>query len=118
MFFASSSSHEIPRSFLVKLVVASLPRVERLAASVEGKDARANRRFHTQCLVLVLDERDNHAVEVEEEHDQMEAELDERFLAEIPESAHHNPTYCLLDFIRTFLCTFSFLKISVASSKC
>ena len=29
---------------------------------------------------LVADEGDDHAVEVEEEHDQVEAELDERFL--------------------------------------
>ena len=29
---------------------------------------------------LVLNERDNHAVEIEEEHDEVEAELDERFL--------------------------------------
>jgi hypothetical protein len=29
---------------------------------------------------LVADEGDNHAVEVEEEHDQVKAELDERFL--------------------------------------
>lgn len=29
---------------------------------------------------LVADKGDDHAVEVEEEHDQVEAELDERFL--------------------------------------
>ena len=30
---------------------------------------------------LVTDEGDNHAVEVEEEHEQVETQLDERFLA-------------------------------------
>lgn len=29
---------------------------------------------------LVLDQGDDHAIEVEEEHDEMEAELNERFL--------------------------------------
>lgn len=38
--------------------------------------------------VLVLDEGDNHAVEVEEEHDEVEAELDEGFLAGTSVFAH------------------------------
>ena len=34
-----------------------------------------------RCLVcLIADERHYHAVQIEEEHDQMEAELNERFL--------------------------------------
>ena len=32
---------------------------------------------------LIADESDNHAVKVEEEHDEMEAELDERFLHDV-----------------------------------
>jgi hypothetical protein len=32
---------------------------------------------------LVADESDNHAVEVEEEHQQVETKLDERFLEDV-----------------------------------
>ena len=32
---------------------------------------------------LIADESDNHAVKVEEEHDEMEAELAERFLRDV-----------------------------------
>ena len=38
--------------------------------------------WHSPRLMrLVADEGDNHAVEVEEEHEQMEAQLDEGFLS-------------------------------------
>lgn len=33
-----------------------------------------------ESVRLVLDQADDHRVEVEEEHDEVEAELDERFL--------------------------------------
>ena len=65
---------------------------------------------------LVADESNNHAVEVEEEHDQVEAQLDERLLRGgsaicMTGSDNQRRTY-------TFLWTLSFRKISVASSKC
>jgi hypothetical protein len=34
----------------------------------------------TQSVALIADQGNDHAVEVEEEHEEMEAELDERFL--------------------------------------
>lgn len=79
---------------------------------------------------FVADKRNNHAVEVEEEHEQVEAQLDERFLETV--SWLHNlavqvkrlcwPILNAADAYRgkarTFLCTLSFLKISVASRRC
>jgi hypothetical protein len=64
---------------------------------------------------LVPDKGNDHAVQVEEEHDQVETQLDEGFL-----------NFCVSDvrlrfifrFPPTFLCTLSFLKISVASRRC
>lgn len=41
----------------------------------------------TQSVALVADQGDNHAVEVEEEHQEVEAQLDERFLRSDPRSA-------------------------------
>lgn len=38
------------------------------------------RRLVTKSMSLVPDQGDNHAVQVEEEHQEVEAELDERFL--------------------------------------
>ena len=61
---------------------------------------------------FIPDEGDNHAVEVEEEHHQMETELDERFLIKSAGAPG------MLRDYHTFLWTFSFLKISVASSRC
>jgi len=37
-------------------------------------------RLFTQSVTLVADESNNHAVEVEEEHQEVEAKLDEGFL--------------------------------------
>ena len=37
-------------------------------------------RLLLESTRLVTDERDDHAVEVEEEHDEVKSELDERFL--------------------------------------
>jgi len=78
---------------------------------------------------LVSDECNDHAVEVEEEHEQVETKLDERFLRIVSSLS------CMRSFSRdrssaaismrnlcigvhTFLCTLSFLKISVASKRC
>jgi hypothetical protein len=62
---------------------------------------------------LVLDEGDDHAVEVEEEHDEVETELCKGFLLAVRGDGHKN---CGIP--RTFLWTFSFRKISVASRRC
>lgn len=64
---------------------------------------------------LVADEGDDHAVEVEEEHDEVEAELDERFL-KLLLAACESGRSSVKEL--TFLCTLSFLKISVASRRC
>lgn len=64
---------------------------------------------------LVTDKSDNHAVEVEEEHDEVEAELEERFLDFYV--SLRTPTEEGEDRFLTFLWTFSFRKISVASRK-
>lgn len=40
-------------------------------------------RLRTKSMRLVPDKRNNHAVEIEEEHQEVEAELDERFLNNI-----------------------------------
>ena len=66
---------------------------------------------------LVANEGDDHAVKVEEEHDQVVAKLDERLLCvrqyEIP-----HIIWRMCSAVRTCLWTFNFLKISVASSRC
>jgi hypothetical protein len=81
---------------------------------------------------FVPDKGHNHAVEIEEEHDQMEAQFDERFLtmtlAMLIQPLGYTGSVCMPPHIqgvrirarvmRTFLCTFSFLKISVASKRC
>lgn len=61
---------------------------------------------------LVADESNDHAVEVEEEHQQVETKLDERFLENVS-----GPNSEVDGRDPTFLWTFSFLKISVASSR-
>ena len=52
----------------------------------------SSRRFDIQVKIrlmrflivyLITDESDNHAIKVEEEHDQMEAEFAERFLSDV-----------------------------------
>lgn len=63
---------------------------------------------------LIPDEGNDHAVEVEEEHDQMKTELDEGFLRMSSDTQPQAIQNCG----RTFLWTFSFLKISVASRRC
>ena len=69
---------------------------------------------------LVSYEGDDHAVEVEEKHQEVEAKLDERFLYKC--QLKHPYIDCILCQINvtrpTFLCTFNFLKISVASRRC
>jgi hypothetical protein len=73
---------------------------------------------------LVADEGDDHAVEVEEEHEQVETELDEGFLcgvSSLRQCVCMRTIACKVpyrDARLTFLCTLSFLKISVASSRC
>lgn len=42
--------------------------------------AHCRLRLVAQSVALVADQGDNHAVEVEEEHQEVEAQLDERFL--------------------------------------
>lgn len=44
-------------------------------------------RLVAQSVALVADQRDDHAVEVEEEHQEVEAQFDERFLGSTHESA-------------------------------
>lgn len=65
---------------------------------------------------LVPNKGNDHAVQVEEEQDEVEAELGEGFLrprvsSGFLRSRRRQP-------VRTFLCTFNFLKISVASRRC
>jgi hypothetical protein len=66
---------------------------------------------------LILDERHNHAVEVEKEHDEMETKLGERFLWQMLAGCCQVLSRPRQDLAPTFLWTLSFLKISVASSK-
>lgn len=70
----------------------------------------------TQSVALVTDEGNNHAVEVEEEHQKVEAQLDEGFLEQPYVSILDIPHQSFVE--RTFLCTFSLRKISVASNMC
>lgn len=73
-------------------------------------------------------QRDNHAVEVEEEHEEVKAEFDEGFLDRYVSAAVSTisvTSLCTETLPRemrgrkhTRLCTFSFLKISVASRRC
>lgn len=63
---------------------------------------------------LVLDQGDDHAVQVEEEHDKVEAELEKGFLCCRVSTSISTPRLLVR---HTFLCTFSFRKISVASSR-
>lgn len=75
--------------------------------------------FIAQSMRLVADEGDDHAVEIKEEHDQVETKLDKGFLitkkSEVSmRSGKENTTI----FRRTFLWTFNFRKISVASRRC
>jgi hypothetical protein len=72
----------------------------------------------TKSVALVADESHNHAVQVEEEHQEVEAQLDERFLAGgCPVSDILCGSLAARQKL-TFLCTFSLRKISVASSRC
>jgi hypothetical protein len=72
--------------------------------------------FGSSRLVrLVADEGNDHAVEVEEEHDEVEAELDEGFLG-LLSAACRSSRKAAQEL--TFLWTLSFLKISVASRRC
>jgi len=72
----------------------------------------------TQSVRFVPNECDDHAVEVEEEHDKMKAEFDEGFLPKSM-SVSEVDWYAMVDLeYPTFLCTFNFRKISVASSRC
>jgi hypothetical protein len=72
--------------------------------------------FGSNSLVrLVANEGDDHAVEVEEEHDEVEAELDEGFLGILSAACRSSRTAAQE---LTFLWTLSFLKISVASRRC
>jgi hypothetical protein len=60
-----------------RIALESQPQVRRCTATYY-------RMFHRPHLVrLVADEGDNHAVEVEEKHEQVETELDERFLCSV-----------------------------------
>ena len=63
-------------------------------------------------MSIVPNQSYNHTVEVEEEHHKVEAKLEKRFLAMsiIPLGQH--------GCVSTFLWTFNFLKISVASRRC
>lgn len=65
---------------------------------------------------LVLDQSDDHAVQVEEEHDEVETQFNKGFLHVVLATA---PSKQPLDsWRRTFLWTLSFRKISVASRRC
>jgi hypothetical protein len=64
---------------------------------------------------FVADKGNDHAVEVEEEHDEMEAELDEGFLKLLLAACRPSRKAAQ---VLTFLWTLSFLKISVASRRC
>lgn len=68
----------------------------------------------TSVMGLVMDECHDHAVQVVEEHDQMEAQLGEGLL-DTESVGDRLDMNCRSP---TFLCTFSFRKISVASSRC
>lgn len=61
---------------------------------------------------LITDQSHNHAIKVEEKHDKVETKLDKGFLMDVS-IEHMENKGCL-----TFLCTFNFLKISVASRRC
>ena len=68
-------------------------------------------------MSLVLDKGHDHAVEVEEEHDQVEAQLGKGFLVAVSLGPSSGATRRRRAGERTFLCTFSFRKISVASRR-
>lgn len=70
----------------------------------------------TQSVALITDQGNNHAVEVEEEHKEVEAKLDEGFLN--TNRVSHCAAGCNLETKLTFLCTFNLRKISVASKRC
>lgn len=63
---------------------------------------------------LVSDECHDHAVKIKEEHDQVEGEFRKRLLLAV--SLGQSVAEIVSE--RTFLWTFSFRKISVASSRC
>lgn len=71
----------------------------------------------TQSVALIADQGNNHAVEVEEEHEEVEAKLDEGFL-KTRVRVSHCAAVCDLETKPTFLCTFNLRKISVASKRC
>jgi len=50
------------------------------AASVRTCPLRVIRESNTRLMRLIADERHDHAVQIEEEHDEVETELDEGFL--------------------------------------
>ena len=64
---------------------------------------------------VLTDESDNHAVEVEEEHDEVETKLEERLLR--TQLASCRSCADCLDAFPTFLWMLSLRKISVASSR-
>lgn len=65
-----------------------------------------------QSVGFVPDQGNNHAVEIEEEHEKVKAEFDKRFLSRV--------SICVIvcAFNLTFLWTLSLRKISVASRRC
>lgn len=71
----------------------------------------------TQSVALIADQGNNHAVEVKEEHEEVETKLDEGFL-KTPVRVSHCAAVCDLKIKLTFLCTFNLRKISVASKRC
>lgn len=82
-----------------------------------GSDVRSTVELHRESAKLRLfaflaNEGDDHAVQVEEEHDQVEAKFNERFLC------HVSADVCEPFAAHAFLCVLSFLKISVASRRC
>ena len=73
--------------------------------------------FAPQSLRLVPYKRNDHRVEIEKKHDEMKAKLNERFLF-IPSANPSTRPVSGHATRHTFLCTLSFLNISVASSRC
>ena len=51
-------------------------------------DASRPRQIRKPLVRLVPDEGNNHAVQIEEEHDEVKAELDERLLVYVSMSGH------------------------------
>lgn len=73
-----------------------------------------------QSVALVTDKSNNHAVEIEEEHQEVEAKLDKGFLEILNLSQFSSRCHISQPLVPslTFLCTFNLRKISVASRRC